>query len=297
MPTSFSYSDLQKVEENHDQSLTLAVCSNRMENIRRHVGDYINSLCNGDNLFIILDLEEDTNTKSFRAELNHTGAEIFINGENLGLSASRNIVLESCRTNYLVFIDDDIALSKETLDAIRHELKKGADIVGVRINGPKIELKIPWYISKGQFHYLAIHNPKSRTLSTWGACMGLNLTLVKTSKLTFRVELGRRGRGLQSGDDTTFLREMKKRGAKETFLNEVYVFHNIDRQRISLGYMLRRAYWQGRSEFRRKDSINGLKKEWDRFLDSDEPASKKVLLAILYITCVMTGISREILRL
>jgi hypothetical protein len=194
-----------------------------------------------------------------------------------------------------LFIDDDIVLTAETVNSIRGELSRGADIVGVRVDAPQVYTRLPWFMSKGQLHYLAIHNPQSQTFSTWGACMALNLRLVKNSALQFRVELGRRGRGLQSGEDTTFLKEMKFRGAKEIFLSETHVVHDIDGRRVSVSYMLRRSYWQGRSEFRRRNSINGLKKEWNRFFDHETRPTKKILLAFFYSAAVLAGVSVEFL--
>lgn len=125
--------------------------------------------------------------------------------------------------------------------------------------------------------------------------MGLDLRIVKNISLQFRPELGRRGKGLQSGDDTTFLREMKIRGASETFLKDEHVVHNIDSRRVSVGYLLRRSYWQGRSEFRRSDSVKGLKKEWKRFLSGDTLPTKKILLAFFYGTAVLAGVAVEFL--
>lgn len=291
------HSGLEHPPDTRLQPITLAVCSNRLERVRGQWVNYINTLRSGDELLIVLDVEEDESVKALAGDLTGAGVRVVLNRKNLGLSESRNLVLEKCRTRYLLFVDDDVALTADTVNSIRGELCRGANIVGVRIDAPQIYYtSMPWFMSKGQLHYLAIHNPQSQTFSTWGACMGLDLRFVKDSTLIFRVELGRRGNSLQSGDDTTFLREMKLRGAKETFLKQAYVVHNIDDRRVSVSYMLRRSYWQGRSEFRRRDSINGLKKEWNRFLASDTRPAKKISLAVFYSTALLVGMSIEFLE-
>lgn len=273
--------------------LTLVVCSNRIENVREQWEVYRASLKHTDSLLVVLDVEPGVAVAALKNEMERTGVMVSLNGRNLGLSASRNIALKLCRTDYLIFIDDDVTISPETIESIRRELNQAADIVGVRIKEPAGFARLPWYISEGQLHYLAIHNPKARKLGTWGACMGLYVPSVKAINATFRNGLGRRGKKLQSGDDTTFLRELRAAGAAESFLGEAYVYHNISRERLTMSYMLRRAYWQGRSEQRRADAFNGLRKEWARFLETDTATLRKLALALTYCCAVLVGILVE----
>jgi len=258
---------------------------------------YKNSIQAGDTLIIILDVEVDANVELLIAKMRDSNIKVIVNRQTFGLSVCRNMAVENCKTEYMVFIDDDVVLTADVVDAIRLGFGLEYEIVGVRIYGPVKEFKTPWYISAGQFHYLAIHNPKARSFNTWGACMGVNISFAKNTGVKFREELGRKGNGLQSGDDTTFLREMKANGAKEMFVDEVAVYHCFDTARLSLSYMLRRAYWQGRSEFRRGDSINGLKKEWGRFFETDTSSLKKIFLAFLYIVPIIVGVWKEMLLL
>lgn len=296
MDTSSKASRLDDAKENCEQALTLAVCSNCVENMRKHWRGYLASLRATDVLLVVIDVEAGPTVQSLAAELKRAGARVILNGRNLGLSASRNTVLERCHTNYLVFIDDDVVIPRETVASIRRELSNGTEVVGVRICGPEGGLRMPWYISGGQLHYLALHNPRTLYKTTWGACMALNLPFVRAAGVMFKHELGRRGRKLQSGDDTTFLRELRTRGAKESFLGGSHVFHDFNRERLSLAYMLRRAYWQGRTEFRRGDCVNGMRKEWTRYFDTDARALRRSALAVLYICCVLAGVSRECLE-
>jgi len=272
--------------------VTLVVCSNRTSNVRKHWKTNLESLENFDRFLIIMDTKETTEVRELRNDLDAWGIRVVVNDENLGLSYSRNLALKTCRTNYLVFIDDDVTISKETVRSIKQEFRAGSDIVGVRICRASEQL-MPWYISEGQLHYLAIHNPKAKVFNTWGACMGLRLPFVRSFGLEFREELGRRGKGLQSGDDTTFLKEMKVRGAREGFLKHASVIHHIDEQRLSLSYMVRRAYWQGRSELRRGNVRKGLIKEWLRFFNTDSPGFRTITLALFYTITIWTGVVWE----
>lgn len=276
-----------------DVSLTLIICSNRISSLSKYWQINLASLLPIDNFLVVIDCENSAEVEALRAEMESYGVEVLVNNKNYGLSYSRNLALQECRTNYAVYIDDDVTIAKETIASIRQEFKKGYEIVGVRICPPSEGLTVPWYISQGQLHYLALHNPNEKAVSVWGACMALKLPFIRTFNFRFRDELGRKGKILPSGDDTTFLREMKSRGAKESMLNDVSVNHHIDKKRLSISYMARRAYWQGRSEVRRADVRNGVMKEWRRFLRNEGNGVKENILAVFYITAVLTGVIWE----
>lgn len=275
--------------------LTLATCSNRISNLRKFWRTNLASLRATDSFLIVIDLESSPEVEELRAEMESHGIEVVVNHKNRGVSYSRNFALGACRTNYVIFIDDDVTIAKETVESIRREFDNGFEIVGARICPPTGELVVPWFISQGQLHYLALHNPREKVVPIWGACMAVKLPFVKTFNFRFRDELGRRGNILPSGEDTTFLREMKRQGAKEKFLNNVSVTHHVDKKRLSVKYMARRAYWQGRSEVRRADISNGVMKEWKRFLNNEVNGPREHLLAVLYIMAVITGVIWEAL--
>src|SRR5205814_574925 len=106
--------------------------------------------------------------------------------------------------------------------AMRRSFADRADVVGVRIDASPGSFDRPWYLTEGQLHYLGIHRPGG-PFSSWGACLGINADLARAHGLRFREDLGRRGTDLASGDDTTFIREMKDHGAREVFLDRVCV--------------------------------------------------------------------------
>lgn len=247
----------------------------------------------GDQLLIILDTEATVDSKALCEDLERYNVQVVLHGQNLGLSPSRNLAVGRCETDYIIFVDDDVLVTRRAIESIRRELEAGYEIVGVRLCAPPgLNITSRWFISAGQLHYLAIH--ASKVMSIWGGCMGLSVSFLGRYKIRFRDELGRKGEHLWSGDDTTLLKEMKDLGAHEKFLNDVHVIHNIDQQRVTLSYMLRRAYWQGRSELRRSNVLGGLRKEWSRNLDPETRAQKKIPLALLYVVAVCLGVLREL---
>jgi glycosyltransferase involved in cell wall biosynthesis len=275
----------------HD-CITLAICSNRIEHIRKHWQSNIEALETKDHFLIIIDLEKTDEVEELSRELSRHNIKVIVNNFNCGLSYSRNLAIKYCQTRYIIFIDDDAIIYRNTINQIRKTLLEHYEVVGVKIVQPT-DLSLPWYISPGQLHYLGIHNEDARP-STWGTCMAIDTEFVHLFGLSFREDLGRRGTALQSGDDTSFIKEMKKYGARESILESVYVVHDIDRKRVCLTYILRRSYWQGRSEYRRKNIIQGFRKEWLRYLSSKYTFSVRIGLGLFYSSSFLAGVIIEL---
>jgi glycosyltransferase involved in cell wall biosynthesis len=268
-------------------------CAYRLDLLNRYWARNLAQLTSGDQYLVIIDLEPRPEVLEVARQLEAAGVDCVVNGQNLGLSAARNRALDLCKHAFILFVDDEVSLAPNAMDTLRRAFAGGAHIVGARIEGPETALKWPWFITEGQFHYLAIHT--DRTLRTWGACMGLDLRFVRRHALRFRQDLSRRAGNLLAADDTTFLREMRENGAREVFLKDVHVNHNIDPRRATLSYMLRRAYWQGRAEQRRGNVWNAMRKEWHRGWCPQVPIGRRLGLSMLYAAAVACGVARELL--
>lgn len=270
--------------------IVIIICSNRLSNLRSYLPINRENLIPASRMVAIIDLESSSEVincaESFRAQ----GVECILNGCNLGLSASRNLALRVFPESFLLFIDDDVVIPTKTLEAICECMNQGAEVIGTKIIEPEKWIPAKWYLGKGQLHYLAIHAGPS--FSTWGACMGIDASFAARNGLAFRLDLGRKGSKLESGDDTTFIRRMKQLGARESFLDQVFVLHYISPERISFLYLVRRAFWQGRSECRRGDCIIGVKKEWGR-LYRYATNLRSLVTALLFMQIVILGVVFE----
>jgi glycosyltransferase involved in cell wall biosynthesis len=270
-------------------ALSVAICTNRPQN-SRYVLSAMASLAPGDELIVVLDVG-DADCVDLASELTGQGARVLRNGANRGLSYSRNQALAECANRILVYLDDDITICPRTLDAIRREAAAGAGIVGVLLVPVFPTAARPWWLTGGQYHYLGVHH-SVRQAKTWGACMAVDAALANRHGLRFRQELGRRGRALQSGDDTTFLAELRAAGATERFVADVHARHHVSPERERLSYLIRRAWWQGRSEYRRRCLVFAIKKEWRRNaapgpLSARRP--RRIALAVGYLSAVIAG--------
>lgn len=273
--------------------LSFGVCSNRPHNMTR-VRQLLDVSTSADEVILVADLRPDHTTSRLLHDLEASGARVLRNDTNMGLSYSRNLILATCSHRHLVYIDDDLEITSPTVEAIRDTVTEGAAIVGVRLE-PAFEARIPWWLTGGQYHYLGVHHNVAQA-RTWGACMAIDAQMARSAGLTFRSELGRHGSGLQSGDDTTFLRKLRALGATERFFTEASAVHHVGRERTRLRYLLRRAWWQGRSEARRGAACTSIRKEWGRATAAGPAAAapaRRYLLSTVYVGAVISGGATE----
>src|SRR5439155_3818833 len=148
-------------------------------------------------------------------------------------------------------------------------------------------------LTTGQLHYLGVHNP-ARPASIWGGCFAVDIERARLFGMEFDERLGRAAGTLASAEDTTFVRGMIAGGARAAVLHDVEAMHRVAAERLSLPYLVRRAYWQGRSERRRGTGWRGLSKEWRRYWNADCPKPRRVIPAVMFATCVAAGCVREI---
>lgn len=273
--------------------LTVVVCSNNVTSICARSLGTREQLGPEDRLLLVLDMSDVSQFTKVARDLGPLGIDVILGGSPRGLSNARNVAIRAVETRYLVFIDDDVTINRTAINAFRAAFYAGNHIVGVRLV-PAPDVKVfRWYISPSQLHYLGLHRSDAPG-KTWGACMGFDLDFVRRHPTNFRSELGRQGTTLISGDDTTFISEMREHGACEHFLEEVHVYHHVATDRLKFCRILSRAFWQGRSEVRRFNACPGALKEWRRNMKGwrDNPV-RICCLALLYLLMVLLGMVIE----
>ncbi|MGH3830355.1 MAG: glycosyltransferase family 2 protein [Pseudonocardiaceae bacterium] len=268
--------------------MTIAICSNRPVLLFEAIARTLRIVDHGDRVMAVMD----TDTTSMGWAFVHPALRIVYNGRNRGLAYSRNRVLEECETRHVIFVDDDIVLTTAVVDGLRGVLGRGADVAGVRITADFQGRQIPWLLTIGQLHYLGVHNPAGPA-SIWGGCIAVDIARARLLGVDFDERLGRVGSKLSSAEDTTFVRQMLLRGAAQVVLDEPQVTHRIPPERLKFRYLIRRAYWQGRSEVRRGDARQGLLKEWGRNRQAGGARCHGTALAIIYVGAVMIGLAHE----
>ncbi|MCX5397189.1 glycosyltransferase [Streptomyces sp. NBC_00102] len=274
------------------QPLTVAMCSNRPGQLLAALDRLPDVLGPDDRLLVVVDTAVPA---TIRQQLTQPVGRrtVLFNGATVGLSCSRNLALKEAPTRHVVFVDDDIVVTAAAVENLRTALTGGAHVVGTRITADLQARRMPWWLTAGQLHYLGSHHP-DLPASIWGGCFALDRDHARLLGIDFDSRLGRVGTNLASAEDTTLVRQLAALGATTAVLHTTEVHHLIPAPRLRPGYLLRRAYWQGRSEVRRGTAASGLRKEWARNR-SGGPAARPAALALLYTAAVLTGIGRELL--
>lgn len=274
--------------------LTLAICSNRLPALCAAVTRTLQVIGEDDVLVVVIDQALDPSAGiQFEAALQDARVRVILNDGNLGLSRSRNRAMKEAPTRHVLFVDDDITVGQTVVEELRHVLAGGVHVVGARITADFGSLRRPWFLTSGQLHYLGCHDP-GRPASIWGGCFAVDVTEARLLGVTFDECLGRTGTSLASAEDTTFVAQLTGLGAVAHVLQHATVAHLVPDRRLRLSYLLRRAYWQGRSEVRRKNAARGLQKEWTRNRPLQlATAPRRTLLALLYTGAVAAGTLHE----
>jgi glycosyltransferase involved in cell wall biosynthesis len=248
----------------HEPSLTIAVCSNRIEKLKTHTLPILKEMIETCSIQLFLDgaLKEDLH--SFYEEVNKIGNIEIISSNKINAHSNlRNLVLQSCKTKYVLFLDDDITITPKAIKEITEALENNFQVVGLKlVPADYIEIQ-RWYISKNQYHYLAIHTEFTLN-NIWGACMAFCIEPIKRLNLIFDHRLGRQKNKFLSGEDTTFISHLIKCGCKAKLIQSSFATHHIDETRLNFSSLTKRVFWQGITEVVRRNIRAGFVKELRR---------------------------------
>lgn len=277
-----------------NEKLTVAICT---INPLTAIG-MLNSLLSfsqGNQILVILDGRRYFNDGLNRFAHDHN-IQLIINEENKGLSYSRNVAMNNASCEYIVFLDDDVVLGSDIIAVYASYFDQGYDMLGGPLRLPRNYPDLPGWLPEGMSSLLGIHTNQRKI---WGGNFGFNVRKATMEGISFQIDLGRTGRQLQSGDDTSFVQEYcKKTCSKSLFVDELAVDHFISCNRYSLTYLLRRAFWQGISEVRRHSIFAGIVKEYQRAFSPGQCKVKskieRFLVGLFLFLCFLSGCVFEI---
>jgi len=242
--------------------ISIAICTINPNTCLRLLCSLMDFKKEGDQIIVFVDGETymEKVGNDFTVFCRENQIELLINKDNRGLSYCRNVAMKEAQHRYLIFFDDDTILINDTLCSFREQFQKGKTMGGARLALPETYKKKTRFLSKGYSYLFAVHHQEEKI---WGACFGFDVQIAREYDLFFNQNLGRKGRGLQSGDDTLFVKEYLEKDDNAFFV-QTPVLHKFDPNRLKIKYIVRRVFWQGRSEIRRYNFKAGWKKERSR---------------------------------
>jgi glycosyltransferase involved in cell wall biosynthesis len=174
--------------------------------------------------------------------------------ENCGLSNARNAGVKSARGEIIAFIDDDAVADVNWLENL---IKNYEDpmVVGVGgFIGPLWENGLPaWFPEELNWvvgcSYKGLPENRACVRNPIGCNMSFRKSVFEKVGY-FRSDVGRFGKKLLAGEEPELSIRIYERisGAKIIFEPNAVVYHRVDRNRLSLRYLLKRAFYEGVSK-------------------------------------------------
>lgn len=215
----------------------------------------------------------------------------YFNEDRQGHSFSRNRGITESSGEIIAFIDDDAFVDENFVRNISSFFKSHKDVsaIGGKII-PVFESKRPKWMSKYLMPLVSALDMGSQVAPFKGRKfpIGANMSFRKQvfeKYGLFNVNLGRKGAGLEGGDEKEVFLRMKKADEKIMYAPDVVVDHIIPQRRIDLHYIKGLGVGVGTSE-RKRVSESGFAEVLKKVFDE---AIKIAGTAALFFTYSLTG--------
>jgi len=213
----------------------------------------------------------------------------------LGLSRARNHGIRVATGEHLLFIDDDAVPDDGWIDAMlaAYANPPVAAVAG-RIRLDPAAARPWWFVPEVEQLFSGLDLGETRRLLGPGEWpFGTNMSVRRDVAVElggFPEELGRVGECLLSNEEIAFFAQLTRRGLEITYEPTAVVEHALPRDRLTLRYLTRRAYAQGRSEARLHERLLADGGSW-----FDDRATHAVARASIrgWRRCITDLISRD----
>ena len=226
--------------------ITIAICTYKRPEIKETLESVSKQKLAKEVGFRIIVADNDKEPVA-RKEIEKTALDLglnltYVHAPSQNISIARNACLSNCKTQWLVFIDDDEIVCDIWLSELYSTaLKENADVAF----GPVTSVYLPGtadWIVKCDFHSTkpVFVNGVIETGYTGNTLM--NLTSPQIKNRIFDLKLGRSG-----GEDTDFLSKAYKEGAKFAFSPLAVAYEDVPVARASLNWLSKRKFRVGQS--------------------------------------------------
>lgn len=207
---------------------------------------------------------------------------------NQGHTYARNRGIKESRGNILTFIDDDAFVDVDFIKNIHHYFDQHLEVkaIGGKII-PIYESEKPQWMSKFLLPLVSAldmgeHSKKfSGTKFPIGANMSFRKEVFEQYGL-FDINLGRRGTGLEGGDEKEVFIRLKKNKEEIHYVPNVVVDHIIPAKRTTMEYVKGLAIGVGTSE-RKRLAGKALSEKLSKALSESIKIAGTMVLFLLYL--------------
>jgi glucosyl-dolichyl phosphate glucuronosyltransferase len=173
-----------------------------------------------------------------------------------GLSHARNRAVAEAKSEYILYIDDDVRLPSDFVAAALNYLEKYPKVkcaggrIYVSFDGMEKE---PDWIPSELMPMFGLHDPSDKDMlypkSNFprGGNMMIRKEVFQTHGL-FETDLGRTGKELLGSEEKHFFGKVRKGGVSLNYWADLRLWHRIGPERLTPGYLKRQSEGIGKSE-------------------------------------------------
>ncbi len=212
----------------------------------------------------------------------------YFNENNQGHTFARNRGIKESKGEIVSFIDDDAFVSDDFCHSILNFFEKRKDVsaLGGRII-PVYEVEEPKWMSRYLLPLVAALDKGDNEKAFKGSSFPIGANMAFQKKVfekygKFDVDLGRRGGGLEGGDEKEMFLRLKKGHEKTHYVPQVSVRHIIPGFRVERSYIKGLALGVGSSE-RKRLKKNGSKEVFSKFVSESLKTVGTLILAIGFL--------------
>jgi glucosyl-dolichyl phosphate glucuronosyltransferase len=222
-------------------------------------------------MFVIVERSSELadSISEYIAKNGYNEINVHFNDGPRGVSANRNLALQKVRGDIVAFVDDDATVSREWVDEIVRTFNEDSSVIGV--TGPVLPVwqkeSMTWFPAELYWIFSCSYDVfpnKVEVRNGYGTNLAFKMEAIREAGL-FNTALGVRGRGSggwqePGGEETELALKIKSRTGKRIIFNpKVEVHHKVYSYRLSIRFIVRRAFWEGYTKALLKDKYRSLK--------------------------------------
>lgn len=201
---------------------------------------------------LVVDNASTDNTKIVVERFATAGVRYAFEG-SAGLSHARNLGVRLSRSQWILFLDDDVEIESDFFSRYLEEIRRNTDYgffggpITPHFEGPRRSWT-PYVMESHGWVYSCLElGAPSREFGPHQVPFGANLCVRRQLLLQvpFSPDFGYRHGALIPGEETAVINQLRETGVRGKWLYDCAVRHCLPESRNKLMYLLRRAYGQG----------------------------------------------------